>query len=76
MQENVLFHSELEIGEFASPNANHFWGNCESLWPTDLQFFFVTANQFWPNANNFCKWIRKKTLFFGPHAFLRKVLCN
>ena len=42
MQENVLLHSELEIGEFTSPNANHIRGNYESLWPTDLQFFFVS----------------------------------
>ena len=25
-------YMRLEIGSIASPNANHFWGNCESLW--------------------------------------------
>ena len=34
----------LEIGGFASPNANHFWGNCESLWQSDLPNFVGTAN--------------------------------
>ena len=26
------------------------WGKCESLWPTDSQYFWVTANQFRPIA--------------------------
>ena len=29
----------LEIGGFAWPNANHFRGKYESLWPTDSQYF-------------------------------------
>ena len=33
----IRVDSELEINEFVSPNANHFWSNCESLWPTDSQ---------------------------------------
>ena len=43
----------LEIGGFASPNANHFWGNCKSVWPTDSQYFLVIANYFWPIAKHF-----------------------
>ena len=45
---------ELEIGGFASPNANHFWGISKSIWPTDLQYFWVTASQFRLIANHFC----------------------
>ena len=27
----IYIHTGLEIGDIASPNANHFWGDCESL---------------------------------------------
>ena len=50
----TYLYTGLEIGRFALPNANHFWGKCESLWPTDSQYFWVTANKFRPIANNFC----------------------
>ena len=43
----------LEIDEFASPNTYHFWGNCESLWPSDSLHFLSTANHFWPIASQF-----------------------
>ena len=49
----------MEIGGFASPNGNYFWGKYESLWPTDSQYFWVTANQFRLIANHFCQWICK-----------------
>ena len=26
------------MGSVASPNANHFWGNCESLWQSESQY--------------------------------------
>ena len=67
----VCTQSCMEIDGFASPNANHFWGRprCESLWPTDSQYFKVIANQFKPIANHCCYWIRKKTPF-------REVLFN
>ena len=42
------------MGEFASPNANHFYDYCESFWPTDSQYFWVTAYYFWLIANHFC----------------------
>ena len=62
-------YAGLEIGGFASTKANHFWGKCESLWPTDSQYFWVTVNQFRPIADHFCKRIRKSALF-------REVLLN
>ena len=37
----------VEIGGIASPNVNHFWGNCESLWQSDSPNFFGTANHLW-----------------------------
>ena len=50
----VYMYIGLEIGGFASPNANHFWGNCKSLRPTDSQYFWVTANHFWPICESIC----------------------
>ena len=34
---NTHIHTNtgLEIGGIALPNANHVWGNCESLWLSD-----------------------------------------
>ena len=29
------------------------WNKCELLWPTDSQYFWVTANQFRPIVNHF-----------------------
>ena len=49
----------LEIGGITSPNANHFWGNCESLWQSDSLNFFGTAGYFWPIANHFLNGIAK-----------------
>ena len=49
----MYIYTGLEIDGFASLNANHFWGNCASLWPTDSSYFWVTANHFWPIANHF-----------------------
>ena len=30
-------YTGLEIGGVESQNANHFWGNCESLWQSESQ---------------------------------------
>ena len=35
---NVYVQAGLEIGGVASQNANYFWGNCESLWQSDLLY--------------------------------------
>ena len=51
---NTHIYKGLEIGEFATPNENHFWDKCESLWLIDSHYFWVTANQFRPIANHFC----------------------
>ena len=59
----TCIYSGLELGGYASPNANYFWGKCESLWPTDSQYFWVTSNQFKPIANHFRTWIRKRPFF-------------
>ena len=40
-------YAELEIGRFTSPNANHFWGICESLLLMDAQkTFFLSSPLF------------------------------
>ena len=46
----IVTYTGLEIGGFASPNANLFWGNCESHWPTDSQYLWVTATHFWADC--------------------------
>ena len=51
----ICIYAGLEIGGIASPNANHFWGNGESLWQCDSPNFVATANHFWPIANHFSK---------------------
>ena len=68
-------YTGLEIGGFASPNANHFWGKCESFCPTDSQYFWITANQFRPIANHLLM-DSQKDLFMNPHNFFVEVLCN
>ena len=34
-----------------------------SLWPTDLQYFWVTANHFWPIAKHFANGYAKRPFF-------------
>ena len=58
----------LERGGFELLNADHFWGNCESLWSTVSLCFWVTANHFWPIVNHFSNGFAKKP-FFGHHSF-------
>ena len=56
--------------------ANHFWGNCESLWSIDTQYFWVIANHFWPIANHLSLLMDSQKIFYGPHSFSREALCN
>ena len=42
----IYRYAVLKISGIPSPNANHFWGNCESLWQSDSPNFFGTANHF------------------------------
>ena len=65
---NLLLYSGLEIGGITSPNANHFWGNCESLWQSVSPNFLGTVNHFLPIANHFSNGIAKGS-FFHPHPF-------
>ena len=37
MRACVCVCTGLEIGDVASQNAYHFWGNCELLWQSDSQ---------------------------------------
>ena len=57
---NSYRYQGLKIGGIASPNANHFWGNCESLWQSDSPNFFGTTNPFWPIANHFSNGFAKR----------------
>ena len=78
----IYTHTGLEVGGIESPNANHFRGNCESLWQNDSPNFFGAANHFWPIANHFLKGFAKRP-FSRPHPFLtsnfpifRQILCR
>ena len=55
LDNTVLFtYTGLEIDGFASPKAIHFCDKCESLWPADSLYFWVTANQLGLIVNHFC----------------------
>ena len=43
---HTCIHKGLEISGIASPNANHFWDNCESVWQSDSPNFFGISNYF------------------------------
>ena len=47
-----IFRERERAGKRADSHWNHFWGNCESLWPTDSSYFWITANHF---SNGFAK---------------------
>ena len=57
--ENFI-HTYIHTYIHTSPNANYFWGKCESLRSTDSQYFWVTANQFKPIANHFANGFTKR----------------
>ena len=45
----------------------------KSLWSTDLPYFWVTVNNFWPIANHFLNRFAKN-YYIGPHPFFREIL--
>ena len=51
-----------------------FWGNCESLWPTDSQIaiFLSHCESYLVVCESFFKLIHKKTLFLVLTPFLGK----
>ena len=67
-------YAGLEIGGIASPNANHYWGNCKSFWQIDSPNFFGTANHFWPIGNHYSKEFAKRP-FFSKFPFIKPILC-
>ena len=71
MYVSIHTHTGLEKGGFASPNVNYFWGNCESLWPTNSQYFLVTANHFGRLRITLANESAKRP-FFDPHSILEK----
>ena len=68
----IYIHTGLEIGGFASPNANLSWVNCESLWPSDLPKFFWQCESLLADYESLFKWIRKKNIFLVLTSFLSK----
>ena len=65
-------YTGLEIGGVASQNANHFWGNCESLWQSESQNCESLLN----DLRITFQMVSQKHLlfvFFGPHPFLGKI---
>ena len=73
----LRLYAGLEIISVASQNANHFWGNCESLWQSESQI----ANHFKLICEPLFKWYRQKTFFVltsfeGKNFyFFRHILC-
>ena len=67
-------HTGLEIGGFASPIANHFWDNYESLSPTDLSYFFGHCESLLADCKSLFKWICPKTFFWSSPIFERNFL--
>ena len=67
-------HIGLEIGGFVSPNANHFWGNGESLWPTVLPYFLCLCESLLTDAwqITFSNEFAKRSFFFILTPFLEK----
>ena len=71
---NIGLFSGLEIDGIASSNANHFRGNCESLWQSDSpNFLGYTANHFGRLRITF-QMDSSKDFFFYPHPFFRQIL--
>ena len=52
-------YTGLEIGGIASPNANHFWGNCESLWLSNSPKFFGQGESLLADCEALFKWLRQ-----------------
>ena len=67
----VCLYTGLEIGGIALPKENHFWGNCKSLWQSDVPNFFDTVNHFFPISNHFLNGFAKRPLF-GLQPFFRQ----
>ena len=68
----------MEIGDVASQNANHFWGNCESLWQSESQ----NCESLLADLRITFRMISQKDFFvFTPfldkiYPFLRHILCS
>ena len=66
----TYIHTGLEIGGIATPNENHFWDNCESLWLSDSPNFWHCESLL-ADCESLFKWIRQKTVY-GPHYIFRR----
>ena len=64
----IYTHTGLEIGSVALQNANHFWGNCESLWQSELQY----CESLLADLQITFQMVLQKRPFFSPYHFLRQ----
>ena len=67
---SMYIYTGLEIGGVVLQNANHFWGNCESLWQSDSPNFFGTANHFWSIVNHFLNGFARRPILNKISPFL------
>ena len=67
----VCMYVGLEVGGIASLNANHFWGNCESLWQSDSPNFLALRITFGRLRITFQMDSSKD--FFSSNPFLDKI---
>ena len=61
-------YTGLEMGGVASQNANHLWGNCESLWQSELQ----NCESLLADLRITFHMVSQKDLFFYPHPLFRQ----
>ena len=63
-------HTGLEIGGIASPNAIHFWGNCE-----EIRQIFLALRITLADCESLFTWYFQKTFFFfwSSPSFLEKI---
>ena len=53
----------LKMVGVASQNANYFWGNCESLWPSESQY----CESLLAILRIICQMVSQRPFFFSPH---------
>ena len=65
----IYVYIHIYIDGVASQNANHFWGNCESLWQSESQYCESLSD----DLQITFQIISKKDLFLVLTTFLEKI---
>ena len=72
----ACMYAGLEIGGFASPNANHFWSAYKLLWPTDSQYFCMGHCKLLEADCELILLMNSQKDFFWSSPFFNEVLFN